>query len=212
MRNLALFGDSWTVGDELNPDEKTYGELLANMLGYTYQNHGVSGASNDEIFLQLQNYCKNLDRNNHQTTAIILITSPLRSLYIDDDVCYQLFPRADKSDGDRNYYYFKYFQSLQQEKLRLELCLNALHNLCNQYNINDYYAIGWADIDLTAAGICKDKFLSKTCAELFDAPAEHEFTNARDNKYIYPNNCHPNQLGHQLIAESLYKWIQDAKD
>jgi len=211
MKKLITFGDSWTVGAELGSEEKNYGELLAELLGIYHENYGISGSSNDEIFLQLQKYCSNTLLKNEDTIAVFFITSPTRSLYIDyDSNRYQLFPRNDRNDGDRNYYFFKYFYSDKQENLRLYLCLNALQNLCREYKIKDYYVIGWADIDLDSACVNKNKFYPKTCAQMFNAPAEHEFTMAKSNKYVYPNNCHPNQAGHQLIAENLYDWIKNA--
>ena len=31
--------------------------------------------------------------------------------------------------------------------------------------------------------------------------------NVKENQYIQPNFAHPNQLGHQLIADKLASWI-----
>lgn len=212
MTKLVTFGDSWVVGTELESHEKNFSTILADMLNLKHENHGISGASNDETFLQLKNYCAS-KKPGEEVIAVILITSPIRSLYIDhDNNRRQILPKAKLEDKDRDYYFFKYFHSPAQEALRLELCLNALQNLCREYNIKDYYISGWADIDLDSAGINKKRFFPKTCAELFDAPTEHEFSFAGSNKYIYPNNCHPNQLGHQLIAKELYNWIKHAKD
>ena len=85
----------------------------------------------------------------------------------------------------------------------------SLQRICDQYKIRDYYIKGWSDICLNFPGIDLSKVYHTTCAELFDAPGEHEFSLASHNQYVYPNICHPNQKGHILIAETLAQWIEN---
>jgi lysophospholipase L1-like esterase len=36
----------------------------------------------------------------------------------------------------------------------------------------------------------------------------NELVKYQNNPYIYPNKYHPNQKGHQLIAEELYEFLK----
>jgi len=61
-----------------------------------------------------------------------------------------------------------------------------------------------------------DKIWAKgqeTVADWFGAPDHNgeNLYNVENNPYIRPNVCHPNQLGHQLIADRLQGWIQSTQ-
>ena len=216
MIHLVTFGDSWPDGAELNQNEKPYGYQLADLLQTpSYKNYAQSNTSNDHLILQLEKY---LEENNveQNTIAVFFITGISRLCLIDyNNNANCITPWAGKERGDMAYYYFKYFHTPAQELFRLRLSILALQKICSSYNIKDRYILGWDKPDLDFPGIDLDKFYDRgntNCADLFEANGSDEFTNAKNNVYVYPNDCHPNYLGHQLIAENLYKWIKHAKD
>ena len=207
MKKLVTFGDSWPAGAELLAGENPYGVILSNLLSLNFENHSKSATSNEQMILQLERYIESPGYSN-QTVAVFFITSTARTCLIDfDGVDKEIYPWADQSRGSHAHAWYKFFHTPLQDQFRTRLAILALQRICNLYNIDDYYFVGWDKIDLDFPGIDKTKIYDKTCAELFGAPCEHEFTLAGDNQYVHPNNCHPNQKGHVLIAETLAKWI-----
>lgn len=216
MTTLVTFGSSWPEGVELNDHEFPYGNILADLLNVDYyKNYAEGNTSNDHMVLQLEKYIQH-NKNIDKTIAVFFITEISRMCMIDyskNALC--VTPWGNSEQGDMPYYYYKFFHTPHQELFRIRLTILALQKICNQYNIDDYYILGWDKPDLDFPGINLDKFYQSAkfnCAELFGAKGNEEFANAKENKYIYPNICHPNQAGHQLIADELYKWIKNAKN
>jgi len=86
-----------------------------------------------------------------------------------------------------------------------------LQKMCKERGYHDYYMEGWTNIDWKYYGIDKTKFLPKSATEMFGADTNTrtlELTKFQDNEYITPNKYHPNQKGHELIAEELYQFIK----
>ena len=55
--NLAVFGDSWPVGVELNKGELPFGDILHRRLGTkNYYNESQEGSTIDSLVLQLDNF------------------------------------------------------------------------------------------------------------------------------------------------------------
>lgn len=207
---LVTFGDSWAYGTELPDGSRTFGQLLADRWDCEFRNYAQDGASNDHMLWQLQKYHQD-HGSATQTLAVFFITSPWRSCVIDyDGNPVAIYPWADQSLGDRNYYYFKYFHTPEQERFRFQSTVAALQRTSERLGLQDYYIVGWSDCDFQHPGIDQDRIYAagqKTCADLFGAPSQHEFSLASDNPYVYPNQNHPNQKGHELIAEVLHEWI-----
>jgi hypothetical protein len=209
MSRLVTFGDSWPAGAELDSEGKTYGEILSKLLDLNFENYAQPATSNGHMILQLKQYI-----DNHEDvkgdTAIFFITSPTRSIYIDyDNLPHEIYPWADTSKGDQAYYYYKFFHTPAQEKFNLNTWILSLQRICDYVKLNDYYVVGWSDFKFDFPGIDTTKIYAKTCAEMFGVSGEHEFTLASESMYVKPNNDHPNQKGHQLIAETLAKWINN---
>jgi lysophospholipase L1-like esterase len=55
-----------------------------------------------------------------------------------------------------------------------------------------------------------DQFYNYGSGGASDHNGEH-LINVQTNQYIRPNFAHPNQLGHELIAEKLQGWIQSTQ-
>ena len=55
--NLAVFGDSWPVGTELNKGEMPFGDLLHKKLGTkNYYNQAEQGSTIDSLVIQLDKF------------------------------------------------------------------------------------------------------------------------------------------------------------
>jgi hypothetical protein len=81
-------------------------------------------------------------------------------------------------------------------------------NLCRQFSLPVYFVLNWDEhpdhplIDLS-------KFYSTSLLNLFklDNMPEEKFTSDYINN-TYMIQFHPNNLGHQVIADALFNWIQ----
>jgi hypothetical protein len=206
---LVTFGDSWPRGCELAPGDSPYGEILAGRFNVPFQNFSKNATSNDHMILQLQRYIDSSD-DVANTLAVFFITSPARCTLIDYDGSeISIYPWSDRSRGEHAYAWFKYFHTPLQDRLRTLISVLSLQRICQIMCLKDYYIVGWNEIDFNFPGINLKKIYPRTCAEMFGAPGAHEFTMAKDNVFVRPNNCHPNQKGHELIANTLYEWISN---
>jgi hypothetical protein len=207
---LVCFGDSWPAGAELAPHEKTFGAIIAENLGVPFLNYCRRSTSISHLVLQLRSF---LDENPQRTPtqAIFFLTSPVRDLAWKDDQWYELNP---SEAADYNQTYFKKYHSKQLEWYRTNVTVTSLMYLCATHDIKDLYVWGWETIDLWP-DIPRYKFWQqgeKTVLDMFDDRGTKtliEYKNDPNNLYIAPKKSHPNQRGHQLIAQRLSEWLQD---
>ena len=108
-----------------------------------------------------------------------------------------------------NKIYYTYFNTVSQENFNLHRNILSLQKICQQKMIKDFYIVGWSDLDLNCSGIDQTKIYPQTCIQIlgFQNYNNYYFEDIRD-QYLLPCR-HPNQKGHQLIAEHLYHWIKD---
>jgi hypothetical protein len=208
---LVVFGDSWVTGTGLgqSPNEcspHAFGSQLSVLLDSSqFVNCGIEGSSNSRTVLQLLNYTKsyqNLD--NH--TAIFFITTPARSCVIsrDDNTVIDLHSAVDTTLGK---IYTAYFQSLLYLNFECAKNIMSMQQICRHYKINDYYIVGWDDVDLDFPGIDRSKFHPKTCAQLLGYKDKKDFNESPQNEYVIDSVKHPSVAGHRLIAQALYDFI-----
>ena len=211
---LVTFGDSWPCGTGLNlTKEKPFGKILSELLQIeNYVNCAVPASSNDRTVLELLNYVNSCSSvKNH--LAVFFITTPTRKIAIQPNnqlIDINLHNNAAQNRISKIYYTHLY--SLPQEKFDLQRNILSLQRICNQLEMQDFYIVGWSDIDLNCPGIDQQKIYAKTCAQILGYANQDEFT--KDSLSQYKNQytlaCgHPNQQGHQLIADSLHQWIKD---
>ena len=204
--NLAIFGDSWPVGVELNKGELTFGDILHKKLGTkNYYNESQQGSTVDSLILQLDNFAK---KNISDCVCVFFITNPARYLYFQNGKETVLRPTGDKSELAK--FYFGHVQSDDLDYHKANISILALHRMCDKLNYKDYYMEGWTNIDWKYTGIDQTKFLGKSATELFGADTNNktlELVKFQTNQYITPNKYHPNSKGHELIAEHLYNFI-----
>jgi len=214
---LLTLGDSWPEGVELQSTDQCYGEILKQLLGFDkFYNYGQGGSSNEHMILQLQNYFEKHHRPDHQITAVFFLTNPQRTAYFPSDAGFNVHghERQDWNQAAREVFMknWLHFHSDKNAVIRSSLAITALQQWCKLYNIDDYYFSGWIKYTHWLPMVDTDKIWAKgleTAADWFGAAnhnGEH-LLNVGDNPYIRPNYAHPNQMGHNLIAEKLKTWI-----
>tara|TARA_Y100000389_G_C17437416_1_gene506383 strand:- start:537 stop:1178 length:642 start_codon:yes stop_codon:yes gene_type:complete len=208
---IVSFGDSWPAGAELNTGEKPFGELIAEQSDYNHANYSQSGTSIPHMILQLQKYIKN-DPGGHPY-ALFCITSSSRSLYYDDDYLLNLGWREihihNEDAAGESYYRHLYSDTLAY--FHANVYILALQQICIKHKIKDRYVFCWESFDLMP-GIDTSKIYPHTLVDIIGAGAKpagkKEVAIDRNHECVKPNDCHPNQKGHQKIADELAEWIQ----
>lgn len=206
-RVLITLGDSWPEGAELGNGLR-YGELLRDNMQYDkFYNYGSGGASNEDMLYQLQHYITNNHSADQQVTAVFFLTNPARTAH---------FPRFMSWDSPNNQMkeVYVHFHRAEHEVMRSSATVSALQLWCRKLGIDDYYFSGWVRYPTWLPGVDTTKIWAQgaeTAADWFGASSHNgeHLTNVENNPYIHPNFAHPNQLGHNLIADRLQAWITD---
>lgn len=223
--NLIVCGDSWSAGAELNDREQTFGDLLAQSLNATLYNQSIDASSIPHLIIQLRTAFQQCDLTKN-TKALFFLTSSDRDLIWSD-----VLPKGtgfiethplphskmeeillNPSDPLHEHWYRTYY-SHELANFRCNSSILALQTMCRYHNIQDYYIWGWSRFDLWPE-IDSTKFYNRGNTRVFDffTDDHNDCPNPKFNascKYIWPNGGHPNQLGHQLIADHLYTWLTD---
>lgn len=223
--NLIVCGDSWSNGAELKEHEQNFGSIIAQRLDATLYNQSVDASSIPHLIIQLRTAIQQCDLTQ-PTKALFFLTSPDRDLIWSD-----VLPRGtgfikthppphskmeeillNPNDPLHEHWYRKYY-SKDLANFRCNSSILALQTMCQHHNIQDYYIWGWSKFDLWPE-INKSKFFNNAATTVFQL-----FTNDptvlpspvfnASCKYIWPNGSHPNQLGHELIANTLCPWINN---
>jgi len=219
-RVLLTLGDSWPQGGELKGDlgQVPYGNLLKEQLMFDqFYNYGSAGASNEDTLIQLQDYLKNHWQPADKVTGIIHLTNPARTAHL------PRFTSLNANSSERAHWpadakqfikdFVLHFHTADHEVMRSSTTVSALQYWCQAYNIQDYYFSGWVKYPAWLPGVNLTKIWAKgneTAADWFGTSAHNgeHLLDVETNPYIKPNFAHPNQLGHQLIADKLATWIQ----
>lgn len=208
--HVITFGDSWPAGAELHDDEYPFGKLMAQSLGSEFSNFAQPGTSIDHMVLQLQTAIQSVQHTN--SLAIFFLTEYSRTICFDNNGL-QLNPR--KTDYEENYVRYLYNDHLGH--FRANVALLALQSMCRAAGLTDYYVFGWTKFPINLTGINTNKIFDHgktTCLDMFkvydnDPTHDPNFIFYDYNHYIKPKICHPNQIGHQKIADELLKWVNN---
>lgn len=220
MPILATFGDSWPAGAELLEHEQPYGYHLAQQLDREFYNYGRRATSIEHMLLKLTQFVNFKDRAGE--VAVFFVTDINRAMYFDQiDHSPQELHAHDINDSERDSAdaakaYFKYIHSDHLALFRFSTTVLALQKICQEHNIDDYYFLGWSNINknLCLAGIDWSKFYQEGTANIvqsvFGDPGKQEYEFYITDKmrpYFNPGG-HPNELGHKMIAQELANWIK----
>jgi len=220
--NLIVCGDSWSNGAELHDYELTFGDILAKKLSANLYNQSVDASSIPHLVLQLRQAINQVDLTQ-PTKALFFLTSKDR-----DVIWSQHFSKGTgflmthplpylkpeeiflNPNDPLHEHWYKLYHTNELANFRCNTSLITLQAICNHYNIRDYYLWGWESFDLWPE-INQTKFYNITAFEMFtnDSTVTPSPAFNKNCKYIWPNGGHPNQLGHELIAHTLYPWMSD---
>jgi hypothetical protein len=213
MDNYTIvgFGDSWAYGSGLDlTREKNYLTLAADQLGVDAVNFAVTSSSIPHLVLQFQNFLSTCYSANQQYFAVFFVTAKERTFFIDPNTGHTIHSspcKLDFVDQEKNYYQH-YTNHYQHFVVNTAIC--TLEHLCNFYNIPHCYIPGWQTIDFWPA-IDTGYFLFKNqypVTELFGQTTN--FTDLMNSGCKFLDSTgHPNQLGHQTIADALVNHIID---
>jgi hypothetical protein len=214
---LVTFGDSWPQGAEMpgSDDSKpTYGRLIAEKTNAEFYNYGLGGTSQEALVTQLEDFVANHYKANEKTIAIFFLTNPARSHYWPKNMSWnwESDERKHWPMDARNTIKELIVHFHDHDAYRSSLAISACQTWCKQLGIDDYYFAGWNRQTEWMPFVNTDKIWkagNETAADWFGATkhnGEH-LLDVQDNKYIKPNFAHPNELGHELIANQLYNWI-----
>ena len=225
MTDLAVFGCSWTAGVGVLATD-TFGARLADKLSATnFTNLGIQGSSNSRSVLQLLDYVKRTDIPVENSIAVFLITTPSRECILLDelhqpiDETKSIFGVEDLNSvkvvdlgvnqtDEISKNYIKHFASISTLNFNLHKNVLSMQAICRQYNIRDYYIVGWDTVNLKLPGVDTAKIYYKSCAQLFGYEDLKDYVDRPPNQHV--RVCgHPNELGHELIAQTLYNWITE---
>jgi len=210
MPDLVVFGDSWVTGVGLGqpPDEisnHAFGSQLAQMLEVSqFTNCGIAGSSNSRTVLELLQYVKQMQAND--TIAVFFITTPARSCVISHEG--HIIDLQSGNNTLLGKIYVEHFSSTQQLSFECLKNIIAMQQISKYYGINDYYIVGWSDVDLNLPGIDLSKVYPKTCAQLLGYRNAQDFIQAPRNGNVIDDSKHPSIIGHQIIAQALYDFIK----
>lgn len=213
MTALAVFGCSWTAGDEV-PMENTFGAKLATKLNSTeYVNLGIPSSSNSRSVLQLLDYVNRSGISLENSIAVFLITTPARDCVIPhnyerDPGCIIDLTSSYADDPALTQSWVMHFSSDANVNFNLHKNVLSMQSICRQYGIRDYYMVGWSNVDLQLPGVDTAKIYDKSCVQMFGYKDQWDFLNGPPNHYVLPH-YHPSELGHELIAQTLYNWITE---
>lgn len=217
MKTLVTFGDSWPQGGELTGSDVPYGNLLKTKMNFdNFFNFGSAGVSNEDTILQLLDYLENYHQEQNKITAIFFLTNPARSMHWPKHMSWNWEDEERKhwpSDAKRMVKeFFLHFHDGDRDFLRASMSVITCQQMCESLGFSDYYFAGWVRYPTWLPGVNTSKIYKEgkeTAADWFGATdhnGEH-LLGVQDNKYIRPNFAHPNQIGHELIAEKLANWI-----
>lgn len=212
---LVTLGDSWPEGAELQKGDLRYGEIIRDALGFDqFYNYGSGGASNEDLVYQFQDYFNRRHRPDYDVTAIFFLTNPARTAHFPRFISWQVEESWPSDAKDRIKELYVHFHDRPHEIMRNSVAISALQRWCDIFQIKDYYFSGWVRYESWLPGVDLDRIYRQgreTAADWFGASkhnGEH-LLDVGENIYIKPNFAHPNQLGHQLIADKLMAWMAE---
>ena len=214
MKQLLTVGDSFTNGDELEDRSLAWPMQLGNRLGYQVDNRGESGSSNTSILRRTINYLS----QSQYDLVVIGWTSPGRIEWKDSvNEEWDLWPGFQSTEFFKDTPWrqdlLNYINQYHSPEYLFEMYLIqviSLQSYCRVNNIpcvmintqyQDYYYR--AGMQMPHMG----NLSAQVCKELFVDQGETAMSTIAENTPKGPGG-HFLELGHQLVADSLYKHIE----
>jgi hypothetical protein len=222
--NLFFNGCSYTEGQELEGIEKNkeyqrlnrFSHIVSERLNKTYDNISFSGASNDRIVRTTIDW---FESGNTCDISIIQLTQYSRIEWHDDNgnpVQFGIWKMNFKSYNNRMYYRFidteavrvnNYYKNLFLLETYFEL-KGIKHYFLTLEHCQMNISSSWKDrcknqdiVKITDIIDCFWKDKTYYCEDLFSKYN-------KDCKFLHYGGRHPNELGHQKIAEHIIDNIE----
>jgi hypothetical protein len=213
MGNITLigFGDSWAHGSGLDfNNEKPYLHLTAEKLGFNFINRAETSSSIPHLVYQLNKFISAEYSAEENYIAVFFVTARERTFFVDPDLEEIIHSSPCKTDFvEQERCYYQHYTDQYQDFV-VNTAAAAIEHLCRVYNIKNCYIPGWQVIDFWPA-IDRKKFLFDNrypITKLFGQTTNFTDLMNSNCKYLDATG-HPNQLGHQVIADVLAKHIVD---
>jgi hypothetical protein len=223
MKNIVVFGDSWPHGAELDATEQPYGEILGQRLGVKVWNRSHPGSSITHLIEQLRSFIhksrspnQNIELDN--TMALFFLTAAERDLlWHPDGGCYHLSPGYPPDA-----WWYRQAHSDQLVDFRVNTTLIALQAMCQKHGLQDFYLWGWQtrnlwpEVDLAKfvgrGQITAIDDFFEPWPEISDRHSRLGWLIQHKNTNIWPKLRHPNQQGHEKIANLWYDFLTSQND
>jgi len=218
IHKIVTFGCSWTYGDELGNDEyrnkHVWGNLIANHNGWEFENHGFPGASLKSIRDSIIWYVTNNDVSD--TLFVVGLTSPERQSWFNNN--------HECADDDPPWMqHIHSIWMIDNEKEYSELWQSALKSFIIDQQCRNWVVNNFNETVLLIDGISKiynvpiiqvnmfDEVLEGVAPESLYMPGYNFGELLDDTKQdVWKPGGHPNELGHQIIANKLISYIDSA--
>lgn len=216
-RKVFCFGDSNAAGAELQPHEHPFVHWVANTLNAPYENHGVCGAS---LGLILHSLVAKIPDITADDLVLVTIPPDIRWYDQNDDRGFFSLQTYERKEyfaflNNKGLEWFRYHHALfiySMQKILNDIgCTYILTHVYGQMDEYKHYGL---KIDFTKflSDVSMLNLLAETASFIWRCypdhlPREHHLDRDgpdfidRESKYFWPNDGHPNELGHQRIAE-----------
>lgn len=212
---IYTFGDSWAAGYGLTHNQKDFTKWLATYFNCKSKNFGECGSSLGQV---LHDFTKRINDISADDLAIIIIPPDTRwytSAVNGEGVCSLSWGASERKFKqfikNEKPYWFSYHHSL---------FVYCIASLCLQRDLKFVLAHNYGYLDLIPPFdnlIPKQQFLSnKSLASLLNVndkfdpyDLSNDGPDILEGKYFLENDTHPNEKGHQVIAEKIYNKYQE---
>lgn len=233
MKNLLVtFGDSWTFGSELDkPQITSWPHLVASRLGADLLNLGTPASSIGHLVVQLFDFIN--QSNNYKDYKIIFMVglsgrSRYLSYYTELNEFVNITPEAVYRTGDikptgqppRDIiellpYKAIHYRYIDSEKYANFLVAQTLFLFQNYTKLNNIDSIYFSYFDYPSLteykSIINNKLLYPETITQSLTGSEYSVPEIRNNVYFQNKLFHPNELGHEKIANILLTFYENNK-
>jgi hypothetical protein len=203
---LIVFGDSWPAGvGAVNPAEDGFASLLGKKLNRSVINLSQPATSISHATWQLINFLKDYTPDQYNDKILFCLTGKTRSWHFKNNEILELHPtRVDMA----NKVYYSYVHSEELSNAERDKNIILVESLCQRFSLPVYFVVNWDEQPVHQL-INLNNFYPTSLLNLFnlDNLPEEKFTSDYINN-IYMTQFHPNNLGHQVIADALFNWIK----
>ena len=230
---LVTFGDSWTFGSELHtPQFSSWPYLLANKLNAELINLGTPASSIGHLIVQLFQFINQIE-NYRDHKIIFMVGLSGRSRYLtyfnELNEFVNITPEAVYRTGDikptgqppddilemlpYKGIHYRYVDSEEYANFIVAQTLFSFQTFTKASNIDSIYFSYFDYPDLTHyQNIVNTKLLYPNTLTKTLTGAEYSIPEVRENVYFQNKLFHPNEQGHQRIAEILLEFYETNKN